>query len=303
MKSNWPVLSYQEAKETYATVLLWTQIIGKIKIKTMPWINHSWHVTLLVTPTGLTTGNIPYGEQYFQIDFDFIIHELKITCHTGHWRQFSLLNQSVASFYQTTLQMLAELNIHVKINPIPNELAEVIPFPQDTRHATYQPEQIVRLHQALLQVQRVLIQFRADFVGKCSPVHFFWGGFDLAVSRFSGRLGPKHPGGVPNLPDWVAQEAYSHEVSSCGFWPGNDSLPEAAFYAYIYPEPAGFGQALISPDAAYYHATLREFILPYQAVQQAPDPDQMLLKFLTTTYSAAANLANWDRKALEKEPQ
>lgn len=302
MKITWPELSYAEAKETYATVLLWTQIIGKIKVVNLPWINHAWHVTLMVTPTGLTTAAIPHADQHFQIDFNFKSHQLIISCDSGNSRQFSLQNISVAEFYHHTFKLLAELDISVKINPIPNELEKVISFQEDNLHATYQVEEVARLHQALLLTQGVLTRFRAEFIGKCSPVHFFWGGFDLAVSRFSGRRAPLHPGGVPHLPDWVAQEAYSHEVCSCGFWPGNDAFPEAAFYAYIYPEPAGFSQAPVAPAAAYYHPTLREFILPYKAVQQAEDPEQTLLAFLHSTYHAAANLANWDRDALEVAP-
>lgn len=299
MKSNWPELSFNQAKDTYKTLLLYTQIIGKIKLTQLPWVNHAWHVTLFVTPTGLTTTLIPGEKQYFQIDFDLQNHYLVIITQSGERRQFSLKNLSVADFYQKTLSNLAELNINVKIYPVPNELEEVIPFYQDTVHATYQPEQVEHLHQVLLHAHRIFTNFRAEFRGKCSPVHFFWGGFDLAVSRFSGRPAPKHPGGVPHLPDWVAQEAYSHEVSSCGFWPGNDSFPEAAFYAYIYPEPAGFSQAAILPSTAYYHQTLREFILPYEAVRQTEDPEQTVLSFLRSTYSAAADLAHWDRAALE----
>ncbi|QMU26867.1 DUF5996 family protein [Adhaeribacter radiodurans] len=299
MKSNWPELSYIHAKETYKTLLLFTQIIGKIKLTQLPWVNHAWHVTLSVTPPGLTTGLIPSEKQYFQIDFDLQNHYLIIITQSGERRQFSLKNLSVADFYQKAFSNLTELNINVRIYPVPNELEEVIPFHQDTIHATYQPEQVEHLHQVLLHAHRILTYFRAEFKGKCSPVHFFWGGFDLAVSRFSGRPAPEHPGGVPHLPDWVAQEAYSHEVSSCGFWPGNDSFPEAAFYAYIYPEPAGYDQAVVSPSAAYYHQTLREFILPYNAVQQVEEPEQAVLSFLRSTYSSAADLAGWDRAALE----
>ena len=302
MKRTWPELSYAEAKETYTTVLLWTQIVGKIKMVNLPWINHAWHVTLLVTPTGLTTAAIPHQNQHFQIDFNFKSHHLIISCFSGKSRQFSLQNISVAAFYHLTFKFLAELDIHVQINAIPNELEKVIAFPDDTVHATYQTESVERLHQALLLSQDVLTRFRAQFIGKCSPVHFFWGGFDLAVSRFSGRRAPQHPGGVPHLPDWVAQEAYSHEVCSCGFWPGNEAYPEAAYYAYIYPEPTGLSEAAITPAAAYYNSTLREFILPYKAVQQAKDPEQTLHSFLQSTYVAAATLAKWDRDALEVLP-
>ncbi len=299
MKPNWPDLSYAEAKETYETLLLYTQIIGKIKVAQLPWVNHAWHVTLYVTPTGLTSALIPGEKQYYQVDFDLQNHFLKIITQSGERRQFSLKNLSVADFYQKTFTILAALNINVKIYPVPNELQEVIPFYQDTVHATYNAEQVERLHQAFLHAHRILTIFRAEFRGKCSPVHFFWGGFDLAVSRFSGRPAPKHPGGVPHLPDRIAQEAYSHEVSSCGFWPGNEIFPEAAFYSYIYPEPEGFDKAKVLPATAYYHPTLREFILPYEYVQQAEDPEQVVLSFLRSTYSAGADLAHWDRAALE----
>jgi hypothetical protein len=299
MKSTWPILSYKDAQATYETWHLWTQIIGKIKLAKLPWINHSWHVTYQVTPTGLTTLSLPDEQQAFQIDFNLIHHQLIITTHSGDSRQFNLAGLSVAGFYRQVLAALQELGIEAHIHPVPNELEVAIPFDQDTIHNTYMPEQAAAFHQALLRAQEVLTQFRAGFLGKCSPVHFFWGAFDLAVSRFSGRKAPPHPGGVPHLPDWVAQEAYSHEVSSCGFWPGNANLPEAAFYAYCYPEPAGFKNAPVAPAAAYYHEGLREFLLPYQQVQQSPDPEKTVLNFLQSTYEAAADLAAWDRDNLE----
>ncbi|PRY16545.1 hypothetical protein CLV24_101392 [Pontibacter ummariensis] len=300
MKTSWPTLSYAEAKETYKTLHLWTQIIGKIKLAKQPWINHSWHITLFVTPTGLTTADIPDDEQHFQADFNFIRHQLEIKTSEGQVRSFRLEGLSVADFYAKVMGSLRELKIEANINLIPNEMEEVIPFDQDHIHATYTPEHAAALHQALLQAQDVLSQFRAEFKGKCSPVHFFWGSFDLAVSRFSGREAPQHPGGVPHLPDWVAQEAYSHEVCSCGFWPGNEAVPFAAFYSYIYPAPEGFERASVQPDKAYYHQELGEFILPYEAVQQAQDPSSTLLAFLRSTYEAAAELGQWDRKSLEK---
>jgi Family of unknown function (DUF5996) len=299
MNATWPILSYKDAKETYETWHLWTQIIGKIKLAKLPWINHSWHVTFLVTPTGLTTLSLPDEQQPFQIDFNIIHHQLMISTQSGESRQFGLAGLSVADFYSQVLEALQELGIAATINPVPNELEVAIPFDQDTTHKTYIPEQAAAFHQALLLSQEVLTRFRARFVGKCSPVHFFWGGFDLAVSRFSGRKAPKHPGGVPHLPDWVAQEAYSHEVCSCGFWPGNELLPEAAFYTYIYPEPEGFKDARVEPAAAYYHEDLREFILPYEKVRQSPDPEKALMDFLQSTYEAAADLAHWDRENLE----
>jgi Family of unknown function (DUF5996) len=299
MKKAWPILSYKDARETYETWQLWTQIIGKIKLVKLPWTNHSWHVTFQVTPTGLTTLTLPDEQHPFQIDFDLIHHQLLITTQSGESRQFGLVGLSVADFYKKVLQALGELGIEATINPVPNELAVAIPFDQDTSHKTYIPEQAAAFHQALLLAHQILTRFRAGFLGKCSPVHFFWGGFDLAVSRFSGRKAPTHPGGIPHLPDWVAQEAYSHEVSSCGFWPGNEYLPEAAFYAYIYPEPAGFKDAPVKPAEAYYHQELGEFILPYEKVRQAPDPDKAVMDFLQSTYQAAADLAGWDRDNLE----
>lgn len=301
MKRTWPILSYHDAKDTYQTWHLWTQIIGKIKLVKLPWINHSWHVTLVVTPTGLTTGSLPDVQQSFQIDFNLIHHQLHITTQNGQSRQFGLPGLSVAGFYQQVLAALGELGLEASINTVPNEMEEAIPFDQDTEHKTYIPQQAAAFHQALLLAQDLLTQFRAGFLGKCSPVHFFWGGFDLAVTRFSGRKAPRHPGGVPHLPDWVAQEAYSHEVSSCGFWPGNAAFPAAAFYAYSYPEPPGYKDATVAPQGAYYHPELREFILPYELVQQSRDPEKAVLDFLHSTYGAAADLAHWDRENLEAD--
>lgn len=300
MKIDLPKLSYNDAKETYETLQLWTQIIGKIKLVQLPWINHSWHVTLFVTSTGLTTFNIPDQKQHFEIDFDFINHVLKITAHTGQTCQFELKGISVADFYKKIFNALAALEIEVKINPLPNEIVNAVPFYRDNIHCTYNVEQTVAFHSALLFFQDILTEFRSEFIGKCSPVHFFWGGFDLAVSRFSGRKAPKHPGGVPNLPDWVVQEAYSHEVSSCGFWPGSEAVPFAAFYSYVYPEPDGFKNAKIEPEEAYYHEELREFILPYEAVRASKNPGETLLNFFHSTYNAASDLGQWDRNALER---
>jgi hypothetical protein len=299
MKTDWPQLNYTASKETLETLHLWSQILGKLKLETQPWVNHSWHITLAVTPTGLTTGDLPYQNQHFQVDLNLVQHQLSIKTSTGQSRNLALGNMSVAEFYKKVMHALADLGIKVEIYNVPCELENPIPFDEDQTHKTYNPEQVAAFHQALLQAQKVMQLFRAEFIGKCSPVHFFWGSFDLAVSRFSGRTAPKHPGGVPGLPDWIAQEAYSHEVSSCGFWPGSEALPEAAFYSYIYPEPEGYRTTKIKPAAAYFHETLGEFVLPYEAVRSAENPEATLLEFLHSTYEAAASLAKWDREALE----
>jgi uncharacterized protein DUF5996 len=295
----WPELPTSAWRETYATLHLWTQIIGKIRLVREPWLNHSWHVVLYVNPRGLTTSPIPDGTRTFQIELDFLDHALRISTSDGALRQFSLAGHSVASFYATIMAELAQLGIYVAINEMPNELPEPIRFSQDHQHASYDPDGVRRFLQILLNVDRVFKQFRTGFLGKASPVHFFWGSFDLAVTRFSGRRAPRHPGGVPHLPDDVAAEAYSHEVSSAGFWPGSGAIDYPAFYSYAYPEPAGFRTTAVRPDAAFFSEALGEFILPYDAVRTAARPDQALLEFLQSTYEAAANAAKWDREALE----
>jgi len=279
---------------------MWTQIVGKIRLVRTPWINHSWHVTLYVTSRGLTTSPIPHGGRAFQIEFDFIDHRLLIQTSDGAVRTLALRPRSVADFYRELFATLAELGLAVTIHPMPNEVADAIPFDQDEQHASYDAEYANRCWRVLMQTDRVLKEFRSRFVGKCSPVHFFWGAFDLAVTRFSGRPAPAHPGGVPHFPDWVAREAYSHEVSSCGFWPGGGPLPQPVFYAYAYPEREGFSRAVVRPAGARYDTTLREFVLPYDDVRQAASPDEVLLEFVQTTHEAAANLARWDRAALER---
>ena len=295
----WPELPTAAWRETYETLHLWTQIVGKIRLARTPWLNHSWHVTLYVTARGLTTSAIPDGARSFQIDFDFIDHALRISTSDGTARQFALAGKSVAGFYTAIMADLAELGIDIAINETPNELPDPIPFSQDSRHASYDPDAVRRFFQILRNAERVFEQFRTGFLGKASPVHFFWGSFDLAVTRFSGRRAPRHPGGVPHLPDEVAWEAYSHEVSSAGFWPGGGAIDYPAFYCYAYPEPAGFRTAPVRPDAAFFSEALGEFILPYDAVRTAAQPDQALLDFLQSTYEAAANSAKWDRNALE----
>jgi len=296
MKNTWPILSFETAKSSYETLHLFTQIIGKIKVKKLPWVNHSWHVTFHLTATGLTTLNIPDKDQNFQIDFDLVNHQLIIVTSKGTSEHFSLKNISVSDFYTKVFEILNRLGIEIKINLIPNEIVNVISFDEDKTHCTYEEKHIEALHLALLQSHEVLSKFRSAFKGKCSPAHFFWGGFDLAVTRFSGRKAPKHPGGVPHLPDWIAQEAYSHEVISCGFWPGNDMIPYAVFYSYIYPEPVGYKTSKIKPAEAFYNNDFKEFILPYDAVQQSKDPEKTLLEFAESTYRAGANLAHWNKE-------
>ena len=301
-QAAWPALPTAAWRETYATLQLWTQVIGKIRLARSPWLNHSWHVALYVTPRGLTTSPIPDGAGSFQIDFDFIDHTLHIATSEGEQRQFALPGHSVASFYAAVKAKLAELGIAIAIDETPNELPDPIPFPKDTVHASYDADAVGRFLQILVNSDRVFKQFRTGFLGKASPVHFFWGSFDLAVTRFSGRRAPRHPGGVPHLPDAVASEAYSHEVSSAGFWPGGGAIDYAAFYSYAYPEPQGFRTTKVKPDAAFFSEALSEFVLPYDAVRTAADPDAALLAFLQSTYEAAAIAAKWDRDALECAP-
>jgi hypothetical protein len=296
----WPSLSLESWSETYATLHLWTQIVGKIRLEKTPWINHSWHVTLYVTARGLTTSPIPHGARTFQIEFDFVSHQLIVQVSDGRAGAFPLEPQSVAAFYRRLMEEMRKLDLPVDIYKQPNEIPDSVPFDQDESHRTYDPDYANRFWRILTQSDRVFKEFRARFIGKCSPVHLFWGGLDLAVTRFSGRTAPVHPGGIPNLPDWVTREAYSHEECSCGFWPGGGAIPYAAFYSYAYPEPAGFSQASVKPGAAFYSTDFREFILPYDAVRQAESPDDTLLDFLQTTYEAAADLSQWDRKSLER---
>lgn len=304
MTSNervWPALALADWEETAATLHRWTQIVGKVRLALTPWINHSWQVTLYVTARGLTTSPISHDARSFEIDFDFVAHQLLIRCSDGSERVLPLQAMSVAEFYRRVMDSLGEMSLSTKISAAPNELDDATPFAQDQTHGSYDPDHAHRFWQVLLQTDRVFKQFRSRFIGKCSPVHFFWGSFDLAVTRFSGRTAPPHPGGVPHLPNAVAREAYSHEVSSCGFWPGNMAMPQAVFYSYAYPAPEGFAEAKVQPASASWNATLREFVLPYDEVRRASDPDAMLLSFLQSTYKAAASLAKWDRSALEHQ--
>lgn len=287
-------------QDTSATLHMWTQVAGKVRLVLSPDINHGWGSTLYVTTRGLTTLPIPYGNFSFAIDFDFIEHVLRITTTQGTCRSFALEPMSVANFYHKTMQALRELGIEIKILARPVEVEVAIPFEKDEQHSSYDAEAVTRYWHILVWVDRIFKEFRARFIGKVNPVHFFWGGFDLAVTRFSGRTAPKHPGGAPNVAARIMEEAYSHEVSSAGFWPGT-GLGEAAFYAYAYPTPAGFNTYPVQPEAAYFHDKLGEFILPYEAVRTADNPAQALLSFLQATYEAAANLAKWDRPALERK--
>ncbi|HEX2531876.1 MAG TPA: DUF5996 family protein [Burkholderiaceae bacterium] len=296
---DWPSLAFEAWRDTYATLHMWSQIVGKIRLVQAPWLNHSWQVTLYPTARGLTTSAMPYGSRTFQIDFDFIEHRLLIQVSDGSAKAIRLEPRSVADFYQELFAKLRELGLDVKIHGAPNEVVDAIPFDRDHIHASYDPDYANRFWRALLQATRVFNEFRGRFVGKCSPVHFFWGSFDLAVTRFSGRPAPTHPGGVPNCPDRIMREAYSHELASCGFWPGNEQVPYPAFYAYAYPVPKGFDAAQLHPENAFYDTALGEFILPYDDVRQAQSPDAMLLDFLQSSYDAAASLGDWDRSALE----
>ncbi|MDB5859598.1 MAG: hypothetical protein JWQ76_3287 [Ramlibacter sp.] len=295
----WPPLPLAEWQETHAALHRWAQVVGKLRLAGTPWTNHSWHVTLALTARGLTTGPLPYGERFYQAEFDFLAHRLLLQASDGGTSSVPLEAQSVATFYSRVRQALQDLGIIVAIRPTPSEIADALPFDRDDALRPYDPDAAQRYWRILLHAERVLRHFRARFRGKCSPVHFFWGAPDLAVTRFSGRTAPPHPGGVPALPDWVAREAYSHEVSSCGFWAGGGPVPYAAFYAYAYPEPEGFSTWPVQPQGAFYSQEMREFILPYDVVREADDPDATLLAFLQSTYEAAAELAHWDRAALE----
>lgn len=291
-----------EWRDTWETLQLWTQVIGKVKLASTPVVNHWWNVSLLLSSRGLTTLPMFSGSRAFQIDLDLVDHRLMVSRDDGQARDFALPSLSVARFHALTMEALRELGIEVSIYATPVELPTVTPFAHDEEHRSYDPVHANRFWRTLLQVERVLRVFRARFLGKVSPIHYFWGAGDLAVTRFSGRAAPPHPGGVPNCPDWVMTEAYSHEVSSCGFWPGGYGV-DASFYAYAYPEPKGFREHRIGVDAATYDTNLGEFLLPYEVVRTAADPDATLLRFLQDTYEAAAIPGRWDRAALERPAQ
>jgi hypothetical protein len=294
----WPEIGYPQWRDTLMTLQLWTQIVGKVRLSLTPWVNHSWQVPLYLTARGLGTSPMAAGAELLELEFDFLAQQLRLQTSAGEVRSLALEPRSVADFHDHLLRLLRELGVAVAINGRPNEIADAIPFAQDHTHAAYDGAAAWRFWRALLPADRLLKLFRSSFIGKVSPVHFFWGSFDLAVTRFSGRRAPPHPGGVPGLPDAVVREAYSHEVSSAGFWPGNELFPEAAFYSYAYPEPPGYRERAL-PAGARFEPTLGEYVLPYARVRAAADPDQLVLDFLAATYAAAADAAHWDRAALE----
>lgn len=296
----WPSLPLAEWKDTLDTLQRWVQMVGKTRLALAPPINHSWHVTLYLTARGLTTSPMPYGERALETELDFLDHRLLLSTSDGGSRTLPLKPRSVADFYQEYVESLASLGVRVPIRPVPAEMEDDLPFTEDEQHRSYDPDAANRCWRILLRSAAVFQEFRGRFIGKCSPVHFFWGAFDLACTRFSGRRAPPHPGGIPHLPDRVAREAYSHECISAGWWPGGGPLPEPAFYSYSYPEPPGYRDVSILPASAYYHQDLREFVLPYEAVRTAARPRQVLLGFLQSTYEAGAGLGGWDRKELER---
>jgi hypothetical protein len=291
---QWPALPYEEWKDTYATLHMWSQVVGKVALAQSPPLNHSWAAALQVTPRGLSTRALPHGSRSFTIEFDFIDHRLIIRASDGTQRTLALEPRPVADFYREVMTMLRDMALPVKIWPMPVEVPSPIRFDQDTVHHSYDPVYATRCWRILVQIERVLSGARCEFVGKCSPVHFFWGSFDLAVTRFSGRLAPPRDGPA------FMREAYSHEVISHGFWPGSGPVLEPAFYAYAVPEPAGFRESAVEPASAFYHKELGEFILPYDSVRTAADPDDTLRRFVGSTYRQGATLAHWDRTALER---
>ncbi len=296
----WPPLPYREWQETYKYLHLLTQIAGKVRLVLTPWVNHSWHVPFYASPRGLTTGAIPYGERCFELTFDFLRHRLLINVDDGTQKVLPVCPGSVAQFYEAFFMALGDLCIDVKIYPVPNEITDAIAFMKDHQVRPYDQQAVMRFWRILQRASCIFQLFRTRFIGKNSPVHFFWGSFDLAVTRFSGRPAPAHPGGIPNLPDTVSREAYSHEVSSAGFWAGGPGLEYPVFYSYAYPAPDGFADAKVSPPEAFYSREFGEFILPYDAMRTASDPESALLEFLQSTYEAAASLGRWDRQALER---
>jgi hypothetical protein len=298
--SAWPALDYESWKNTLKTVHMWTQIVGKIRLVSMPWQNHSWHTSLYVTARGLTTGSIPWHDGIFEIEFDFENHQLAISSSFEAERIMKLYPRTVADFFRELMDHLQSMGIAASIYARPNEVEESIPFADNVQDKSYDPQKMTDFWQVAVSTHNVFMRFRSDFIGKCSPVHFFWGAFDLAVTRFSGRKAPLHHGQAPHMPKAVMQEAYSQEVSSCGFWPGSDAFPQPVFYAYCYPAPEAFGKQSVLPEAAFWSNEMGEYFLPYDAVRKAENPQKMLLSFLQSTYEAAAITGNWDRGALER---
>jgi hypothetical protein len=301
-RNAWPRLDGRGAQETRTSLLFWGQILGKTRLALAPMVNHWWQVPLYVSARGLTTSPIPFGDRVFDLEMDFIAHRLVARTSDGGIESMPLCDQPLSGFYNDYVERLRRLGIAVKLWPFTVEMSERARLDQDRRVCRYDADWANRFFRALVQADRLLKEFRGGFIGKASPVHFFWGGFDLTVTRFSGRPAPAHPGGIPNVGDWVMREAYSHEVSSAGFWPGDARFAEAAFYSYAYPEPARFAAAAVRPAAARYEPSLGEFLLPYSAVRSAPDPAAEVRAFLDSTYVAAADLAGWDRRALERRP-
>jgi hypothetical protein len=297
----WPELPYAPLAPTVRTVQLWTQIVGKVALARTPWINHAWHATLRVSARGLTTPLLPADFGGVQLELDFLSHQLVVRSTDGGESRVALGSASIAEFYGDAMEALARLGAPTRIVAAPNELAEATPFADDRAVRSYDPAAAQAFWRALVQIEHVFRRFRSRFLGKASPIHFFWGAADLAVTRFSGRRAPLHPGGIPHLPDAVTREAYSHEVSSAGFWAGDERTPHPSFYSYAYPTPPGFADAPVAPGEARFDATPGEFLLPYDAVRNAADPEATLLVFLQSTYDAAADLAHWDRAALECE--
>ena len=291
---SWPAIPYSEWQSTCSALHRYLQIVGKYRLARSPWVNHSWHATFYVTPRGLTTSLVPDVTGGIEVTFDFVDNVVRGECHSGRKLHFPLRPMTVAEFHEQFVDMIDDLGGTRTFHGVPNELPDATPFAKDTAPRPFDADAVARFHQALVLVNHVFQEFRTGFRGKVSPVHLFWGSFDLAVTRFSGRPAPLHPGGIPNLPDDVTREAYSHEVSSAGFWAGGGPIDDAAFYAYAYPQPEGFADAMIRPEAATYNQDFGEFILPYDAMRTSPDPQATLLEFLDSTYAAAASLGEWD---------